>query len=145
MDMQKLEKNAAVLRDRAQKGLRGDYKVGLHELIMVVGNICNAHCIMCPNIIYGEHGATYLNENPWTLSLEEYKEKQLPRLKYLPRFLWPSKKFYNSNVVIRFDQGESFFNKDFPKILKYTKETLPNSQVVLLTNGSNMPEKWVTS
>jgi len=140
MGRSNLEKNMKVLYKRVEKGMQGKYKVGLHEIIMVVTNTCNAHCIMCPNLVYGKKGATYLNAEPWALSFDEYKERYLPRPSNLPRIFWPNKKFYNSKVTIRFDQGESFFNKDFSKILRYTKETLPNANLVLLTNGSNMPE-----
>lgn len=140
MNIEKLEKNAKVLYDRAELGLQGKYRVNLNEIIMVIGNICNAHCIMCPNLVFNSNRQAYLGAEPWRLSFEEYKEKCLPRPENIPRSLWPNKEFYDSDVIIRFDQGESFLNKDFHKMLEYTKETIPNSRIVVLTNGSNLPE-----
>ncbi|MCL2792135.1 MAG: hypothetical protein FWD87_03515 [Spirochaetaceae bacterium] len=138
----KLLKNVKVLHDRAEIGLEGKYKVNLNEIIMVITNKCNGMCIMCPNLILDSVNQTYLNASPWSLSFKEYKKKYLSSPRMLPRFLWPNKQFYESNVTIRFDQGESFLNKDFHKILKYTKRTLPNSTTVLLTSGSIYPENF---
>jgi GTP 3',8-cyclase len=89
-----------------------------HEISIETHTRCNRRCSYCPNSIY-DRG---LKDNYMPEKLYKKIISELKVLKFNGR-ITPS--FYN----------EPFLDKRLPIFLKYTKKMLPQSQIIIFTNG----------
>lgn len=93
----------------------------VNRINLAVSTVCNCYCVMCPAFTKER------KPKPENLTLEN--------LKNILHNKWTEEK-----IVINIISGESLLNPEIFEILKYIKEKFPNSEVMLLSNGTIPPK-----
>ena len=95
----------------------------LRSINLSLSNRCNASCIWCPE----ERGTKHNFDMPWELA-----KKIIDELAEQPVHI---------QMIHLSENGEALYNPDFLKIVRYTKEKLPNTAINLLSNFGLMTEE----
>lgn len=94
----------------------------LRTVNLSLSNRCNASCIWCPE----ERGTKHNFDMPW-----ETAKKIIDDLAAQPTHI---------EMIHLSENGEALYNPDFLKIVRYTKEKLPNTAINMLSNFGLMTE-----
>lgn len=117
-----LEQYRQEMIERCKGGVRGELKVKVKvkSVNLLVSNVCNCYCVMCPAF-----SKTH-KLDPYVVPLEEIK-------KILPQ------KWNDEKIEFSIISAEALLNPDIFEILKYVKEKFPNSEILLMSNGTIPP------
>ena len=122
------------------KGLRGEFRLPVNEVSLDLTNVCNNYCIMCQFCSKEYKNHTYFNEEPFFMTLEQYKKIVPAPRKTLFEKIFLKKKSFSQKLSFLFGSGETLLNPHLYDILKYTKEVYPNSTIRLISNGTVPPK-----
>ena len=136
-----LEQNINNYLSYCDKGLRGEFRLPVKEVSIPLTNVCNNYCIMCQFCSKEYENHTYFNEEPFFMTLEQYKKIVPAPRKNLLEKIFMRKKCFEQKLSFYFAAGETLLNPHLRDILKYTKELYPNSTIRLISNATVPPKQ----
>lgn len=136
-----LEQNINNYLSCCDKGLRGEFRLPVKEVSIPLTNVCNNYCIMCHACSKEYKNHTYFNEEPFFVTLEQYKKiVPAPRRTFI-EWLLRKKKVYQQKLNFVFGSAETLVNPNIYDVCKYTKSIYPCASIRLISNGTVPPKK----
>ncbi|QIB68171.1 radical SAM protein [Aminipila butyrica] len=134
-----LKENREYIIRECASGVKGDCILPVSTICIALTNRCNLHCIMCQYCSKEYSNKTYNNEEPFSITIDQYKElftKELVERMYSEG---DARSIDGGLPSVLFTHGESFLNKDIHGIILHTRRIMPIGYIQITTNGTISP------